>query len=135
MPAIKEQHTANYYANVERVVETILDDPTFLDSKRGAALRERVMKLLKVSEPQAKRYIVLARKQVMQGYAADNEENRRKAVLRYEGIIRRAQDQGNLKSEIEAVKQLNILLGLGQEVQENRDMKVVIEQVIIDKRG
>lgn len=137
MPAIEKEHTENFYLNVERVIGLLLNNPYYLESKKAATLRQTVMETLKVSEPQAKRYISVAKKQIVEYYAEDNAKNKRKAILRFEGIIRRAQRANDFRSELEAVKQLNIILGISNEETQadNKETKIVIEQVIIDKRS
>lgn len=103
MPASEDNvggHTPTFWIRVDAVVELILKNQNYLQSKRTESLVEVVKKQLGVEDRMAKEYIKHAKKAVKVVSSENLVKARQKAILDREALLIEVKDDPKMKLEI-----------------------------------
>lgn len=115
-----KDHTDVVWVRVDKVVNLILQNCRFLESKRSKELTELIMSNFSISERQAQRYIKEAKKVLRESTRKDLENNLNRALLDREFMYQHAKgkfDKGEFKNAnidlmLKIAKDRDELLGL-----------------------
>ena len=92
MPAIEGEHTDSFWSKVDAVIELILNNDRYLQSKRNSELMLLVREQLNVSEATAYRYIGEAKKEIRKIGKVKRIEAYNKALRRREYLQLKSKD-------------------------------------------
>ncbi len=107
MPNVRgDKHTEIVWARIDAVIQLILENDRYMQSKRGAELTKIVMEKYNVKERAAKNYIAEAKKEV-------RSIGRGKATKIKEKIVRRLEYQYNRVKNTDGRLALDIIKHLG----------------------
>lgn len=122
MPATKGKHTDQLWQRIDAVVNLILENDRYLQSKRSKELTAIIAKKFDVSKRTAQRYIDEARKEIRKIGKAEKKKAFEKAIRDRELLFAKAKgvkdDKGNylvqpdFKLALEIVKDRDKIFGL-----------------------
>lgn len=114
MPKLKNdsEHTEMVWSRVDSVVNLILENDRYLQSKRNGELTQLVVKQFNVSERNAQRYIGEAKKEIRRVGIKEKEKAFVRAIRDREFLYSKAKTGLDFKLALEIVKDRDKLCGL-----------------------
>lgn len=112
MPRIKGTYSAAVRARVNEVVNIILSNPRYFQSKSNTELSELIQKTFNLKSRQAKHYILFAKEMIADMLEKKKEQLLERALLDREHLYRTAKDALDYKLALEVVKDRDKILGL-----------------------
>ena len=114
MPKLKNdaEHTEMVWSRVDSVVNLILENDRYLQSKRNGELTQLVVKQFNVSERNAQRYIGEAKKEIRRVGIKEKEKAFVRAIRDREFLYSKAKSGSDFKLALEIVKDRDKLCGL-----------------------
>jgi len=140
MPKIKSQHTDVVWARIDSVVSLILDNDSYLQTKRKEALAKIVSKKFNITKRSAERYISEAKKKIREISKEDARNSFERAMRDREFLFLKAKgvkdDKGHyiiepdFKLALEVVKDRDKIKGLYTEKTES---EVTVKNIDLSK--
>ena len=114
MPKLEngEEHTNIIYTRIDAVVQLILKNDRYLQSRRCKELCATMMKEFNVAERTAERYVAEAKKEIRHLSSVKKARAFNRAVRDREYIVNAAKTGDDLKLALEAMKDRDKLFGL-----------------------
>lgn len=112
MPRIKEENTSAVQIRVNKIVEVILENPSYFKSKINAELTEFVRKEFSLSQRQSQRYIKWAREAILELIKDRKSQSLENAIIDREYLMKKAKETYDYKLALEVVKDRDKILGL-----------------------
>ena len=125
MPKTEKEHTEQYYAKVDAIVNMLLEEPQWILRPRSHELTEMVKKKLDVKYDMATKYIRDAKAEFRKKTSGNFKTKQTKIKNMYLSLIRRAQKTNKLGTERLAIRDLATILGV---YVEKADFNHTIEQ-------
>lgn len=107
MPRIKNEHTSVVSIRINEVVELILENPKYYQSKKSLELTNEVKNKYNVSSRQAMRYILGAKKAIADLVEQRKNESLETALMKLEFLYRKALNLYDYELALDVVKEEN----------------------------
>lgn len=112
MPRIKGSYSGAVRARINEVVNIILSEPRFFQSKSNAELSELIQKKFNLKTRQSKQYINAAKEMIADMLEKKKEQFLERALLDREHLYRSAKELPDYKLALEVAKDRDKILGL-----------------------
>lgn len=123
MPKAETEHTEMVWARVDSVIQVILENDRYLQSKRIKELTDKICEQFDVSDRTARKYIAEAKKEIRKYYRLNKEKAFAKAIQDREYLLQKAKGikdaagkkfvvKPDLKLALEIMKDREKLFGL-----------------------
>lgn len=107
-----EEHTDIIYTRIDAVVQLMLKNDRYMQSKRNGELVKQVMAQFKIEQRQAEYYVSEAKSEIKKLGKEKKEEAFKRAVRDREFIVSAAKSGDDLKLALDAMKDRDKLHGL-----------------------